>query len=53
MDIVLQTGKELATPLYGASQVAAYMDAAIAAGGGDLDHSALALLTERLAGITD
>ncbi|SEL96890.1 2-hydroxy-3-oxopropionate reductase [Parapedobacter koreensis] len=53
MNIVLQTGKELATPLYGASQVAAHMDAAIAAGDGDLDHSALALLMERLAGITD
>lgn len=53
MNIVLQTGKELAVPLYGASQVAAHMDAAIAAGDGDLDHSALALLMERLAYITD
>ncbi|SEL97223.1 2-hydroxy-3-oxopropionate reductase [Parapedobacter koreensis] len=53
MNIVLQTGKALAVPLYGASQVAAHMDAAIAAGDGDLDHSALALLLEKLAGITD
>jgi len=53
MNIVLQTGKELAVPLYGASLIAAQMDAAIANGKGDLDHSALALLIERLAGITD
>src|SRR5690606_5662517 len=51
MNIVLQTGKALNVPLYGASQIAAHMDAVIAAGDGDLDHSALALLIERLAGI--
>ncbi len=53
MNIVLQTGRELAVPLHGASLVAAHMDAAIANGKGDLDHSALALLAEGLAGITD
>ena len=53
MNIVLQTGKELAVPLYGASLIAAQMDAAIANGKGDLDHSALALVIEALAGITD
>lgn len=53
MNIVLQTGRALAVPLYGASQAAANMDAAIAAGDGDLDHSALALLIERLAGISE
>ncbi len=52
MGIVLQTGKELAVPLYGAAQVAAHMDAAIAQGNGELDHSALALLLENLSGIT-
>lgn len=53
MNIVLQTGKELAVPLYGAAQVAAQMDAAIAQGQGDADHSTLALLLEQLSGIAE
>ncbi len=51
MSIVLQTGKELAVPLHGAAQVTAHMDAAIAQGNGELDHSALVLLLENLSGL--
>ncbi|WP_431217472.1 NAD(P)-dependent oxidoreductase [Puia sp. P3] len=51
MGIALATGKELSVPLYGTAQVAAQMDALLAQGKGDLDHSALALLMEQLAGI--
>jgi len=51
MGIALATGKELSVPLYGTSQVAAQMDALLAQGKGDLDHSAIALLMEQLAGI--
>src|SRR5690606_897828 len=53
MDILLQAGKELAVPLHGAAQVAAQMDAAIAQGEGEADHSALALLLEQLSGISE
>src|SRR5690606_2598622 len=53
MDIILQAGKELAVPLHGAAQVAAQMDAAIAQGEGEADHSALALLLEQLSGISE
>ncbi len=52
MDIVLQTGKDLSVPLYGAAQVAAHMDGAMASGNGELDHSALALLLETFANFT-
>lgn len=51
MNIALQTGKELSVPLPGSSLVAAQMDALIALGDGDLDHSALALLLGRLSGL--
>ena len=51
MGIALATGKELSVPLYGTAQVAAQMDALLAQGKGDLDHSALVLLMEQLAGI--
>lgn len=52
MDIVLQTAKSLGVPLYGASQVAAYMDAALSQGNGSSDHSAIALLVERQSGLS-
>ena len=51
MGIALQVGRENAVPLYGTAQVAAHMDALIAAGNGEKDHSAIALLMERLAGM--
>lgn len=50
MSIALQAGKEFAVPLYGTAQVAAQMDALIALGKGEVDHSGLALLMEQLAG---
>src|SRR3954465_9257792 len=48
MNIALQAGKEFSVPLYGSSLVAAHMDALIAQGHGELDHSALALLVQHL-----
>ncbi len=48
MDIALQAGKEFSVPLYGSAQVAAHMDALLAQGKGELDHSAIALLLESL-----
>ncbi len=48
MNLALQAGKEYSVPLYGSSIVAANMDALIAQGNGELDHSALALLVEQL-----
>ena len=51
MNIALQAGKEFSVPLYGTAQVAANMDALIARGNGDSDHSALALLLEQLSNI--
>ncbi len=51
MNIALQTGKELAVPLVCSSQVASLMDQLIEKGNGELDHSALALLEEELAGL--
>jgi len=50
MNIVLQTGKQLSVPLPASSIVASQMDALIARGDAELDHSALALLMEHLAG---
>lgn len=47
MNIALQAGKEFSVPLYGSAQVAAHMDAVLARGKGDLDHSAIALLLEQ------
>ena len=52
MNIALQAGREYAVPLYGTAQVAAHMDALIAGGKGDADHSAIALLMEQLADLS-
>lgn len=51
MNIALQTGKELSVPLPGSALVASQMDALIATGGGELDHSALAFMLGKLSGI--
>jgi 2-hydroxy-3-oxopropionate reductase len=48
MNLALQAGKENAVPLYGSSLVASHMDALIAQGRGELDHSAMALLLQQL-----
>lgn len=48
MNIALQAGKEFSVPLYGSAQIAAHMDAVLAQGKGELDHSAIALLMEKL-----
>jgi len=48
MNIALETGRELSVPLYGSALVASHMDALIAQGNGDLDHSSLGLLFEQL-----
>lgn len=48
MNIALQSGKEFSVPLYGTALVAAHMDALMAQGNGDLDHSAIALFFEQL-----
>ncbi|MDV3309647.1 MAG: 2-hydroxy-3-oxopropionate reductase [Cyclobacteriaceae bacterium] len=51
MNIILQTARELSVPLHGSALVAAQMDALIAQGDQELDHSALALMLERMAGM--
>ena len=51
MNIALQAGREFSVPLYGTAQVAAHMDALLAQGKGELDHSAIALLIEQLSDI--
>jgi 2-hydroxy-3-oxopropionate reductase len=51
MNIALQTGKELSVPLPGSALVATQMDALIAMGDGELDHSALALLLGKMSGV--
>jgi 2-hydroxy-3-oxopropionate reductase len=51
MNIALQTAKQLSVPLPASSIVASQMDALIARGDAELDHSALALLVEQLAGL--
>jgi 2-hydroxy-3-oxopropionate reductase len=48
--IALQTGREVALPLMLTSQVAELMNAMIARGDGDLDHSGLARLLEQMGG---
>ena len=48
--IALQTGREVSLPLMLTSQVAELMNALIARGDGDLDHSGLAQLLEQLGG---
>ena len=51
MNIALQTARQLSVPLPGAALVASQMDAVLAMGDGDLDHSALALLLEKMSGL--
>lgn len=51
MNIALQTGRELSVPLPGSAQVASQMDALIARGDGELDHSALALFLQQVSGL--
>ncbi|MEM9832896.1 MAG: 2-hydroxy-3-oxopropionate reductase [Bacteroidota bacterium] len=48
MNIALQAGREFSVPLPGSGLVAAQMDAVLVQGEGELDHSALAKLLERL-----
>lgn len=49
MGIALQTGYEFSVPLFATAEVAELMDALLAQGKGELDHSALALFLEQLA----
>ena len=51
MRIALQAGKDLSVPLPGSAVVASQMDAILAEGKGDLDHSALALYLESVSGM--
>ncbi len=51
MNIALQTGRTLSVPLPGTALVASQMDAIIAQGNGDLDHSALALFLQELSNV--
>lgn len=51
MNIALQAGKEFSVPLPGSAQVATSMDALIAQGRGELDHSSLYVLLAGLSGI--
>ncbi|WP_339925287.1 2-hydroxy-3-oxopropionate reductase [uncultured Cyclobacterium sp.] len=51
MNIALMAGKEFKVPLYGSALVANHMDAALAAGWDEKDHSALALLMEKLSNV--
>jgi 2-hydroxy-3-oxopropionate reductase len=50
LGIALQTGREVSLPLMLTSMVAELMNAMIARGDGDLDHSGLAKLLEQLGG---
>lgn len=49
LGIALQTAREHGVPLLGTAQVAQMMDALLAQGMGDMDHSILYVLEERLA----
>jgi 2-hydroxy-3-oxopropionate reductase len=51
MNIALQAGREFSVPLHGTAQVAANMDALLAKGNGELDHSSLYVLLSELSGI--
>lgn len=51
LGIALATGRELGVPLLAAGQVAELFDALIGMGQGEADHSSLALLVERMAGL--
>ena len=48
MNIALQAGREFSVPLHGSALVSAQMDAVLAQGEGELDHSALAKLLEKM-----
>jgi 2-hydroxy-3-oxopropionate reductase len=49
--IALQLGREEGTPLFATAQAAELMDALVAQGAGDRDHSVLATLYEQLSGV--
>jgi 2-hydroxy-3-oxopropionate reductase len=51
--IALQLGREEQMPLFAVGQVAELMDALLAQGAGDRDHSVIAMLYERLAGLAE
>jgi 2-hydroxy-3-oxopropionate reductase len=51
--IALQLGREEQVPLFATGQAAELMDALLAQGAGDRDHSALATLYEQLAGVAE
>jgi 2-hydroxy-3-oxopropionate reductase len=51
--IALQLAREEQVPLFATAQAAQLMDALLAQGAGDRDHSALATLYEQLAGLTE
>ena len=51
LGIALQTGREMGVSIFATAQAAEMMDALMAQGKGELDHSALALLVEQLSGI--
>lgn len=51
MNIALQTARSLSVPLPASAIVASQMDAVLANGDGDLDHSALALFLESISGL--
>jgi 2-hydroxy-3-oxopropionate reductase len=53
MNIALMEGKGLSVPLYGSAQVAAHMDSLLAQSKGELDHSAIYLLIEQMAGMKE
>ena len=48
MNIALQAGREFSVPLHGSALISAQMDAVLAQGEGELDHSALAKLLEKM-----
>jgi 2-hydroxy-3-oxopropionate reductase len=51
--IALQLGREVQMPLLATGQAAGLMDALLAQGAGEHDHSALALVYERLSGLAE
>ena len=50
MNIALQTGRDESVPLPAAALVATQMDAILAQGKGELDHSALAWFLQSISG---
>jgi len=51
LDLALEAGKELGAPMPGVSLVRQFLGALMASGRGDLDHIALTLVMEELAGL--